>query len=156
MAVIGNINQEYMTPVNVAYQSLNNSSPTQYTLASFSIPTAGIWKVSFDARMGWCSFTRFCRCNLQCPSGGSSNWRLTLENLTQRACNGNITLAHNWTIDVKTGNSFSLSINLCIVNYDSGSSTLFHQNDGNGYTVLHAEKIATTSTGGSGIAAIGI
>ena len=43
MAVIGNINQEYMTPVNVAYQSLNNSSPTQYTLASFSIPTAGIW-----------------------------------------------------------------------------------------------------------------
>ena len=159
MALIGTHNNVTSTnqAIGISYKSMTNSSVTDYNIVSISIPEAGIWHINAEYRMGWCSFGRFCRGNLQCAAGGQHGtpWRMILENLSQRACNGNIALTNNWYITVKTGNSFSLSVELHIVNYDTTGSTLFQTTDSNGIPMMSARKVGTTTTGGSGIAIYG-
>ena len=157
MALIGTHNNVTSTnqSVGIAYKGMTQSSVTDYTVQSISIPEAGIWHINAEYRMGWCSFGRFCRGNIQCTAGGSTPWRMILENLSQRACNGNIALTNSWYITVKTGNSFAITVELHIVNYDTTGSTLFQTTDANGIPFMTARKVGTTATGGAGIAIYG-
>ena len=136
----------------------HNSHNTFVNLGGLTLPSSGIWVVSYQSRFGFKSHSAYHKVALSTSttSGGVfSTYRMVAERIGNHDTNNaNIAGNHMWYIDVANGNS---SKSVYVISYQNGSSTTaFYQDDGNGETGLIAWKLRESTTSGTGVSNVGL
>ena len=147
-------NQDYVVPVNLAYQ--NMSAIGYFNLGSISIPSAGDWRIYNHLRWGSGSYTGYLWIQLSnsSSSGGMFGYaKMQLEKLQATSSNLNIGLHSEFIVRLGTGCTFPYTI--YVFAYQSTTGTLFLQNDSNGYNQLGATKLASTTSSANTAVQIG-
>ena len=135
----------------------HNSNNTFVNLGGITLPSSGIWVVSYQSRFGFSNHAAYHKVALSTSttSGGVfSTYRMVAERISQSSANANMPGNHMWYIDVANGNS---SKSVYVISYQSGTSnTAFYQDDGNGETGIIAWKLRESTTSGTGVSNVGL
>ena len=137
-----------------------NTSGGHFNVGSISLPSSGIWVVSYQSRFGWFNHNAYHKVALSTSSSSSdifSTYRMVAERIGNNGTsNANMPSNHMWYINVANGNTSGKTINV-IVSMSSGSATAaFMQDDGNGETGIIAWKIRESTTSGTGVSNAGV
>ena len=152
-----NISTNVVASAGFGYTN-HNSNGTYVNLGGLTLPSSGIWVVSYQSRFGYKAHSAYHKVALSTStsSGGVfSTYRMVAERIGNHdANNANIAGNHMWYIDVANGNS---SKSIYVISYQSGTSTAaFYQDDGNGETGLIAWKLRESTTSGTGVSNVGL
>lgn len=135
----------------------HNSSATYAHLGNITLPSSGIWVVSYQSRFGWSGHSAFHNVALSSTSGSAGIFttaRMVAERIGVQSSNANMPGNHMWYIDVHNGNSTKA---VHVISYQSGGATSsFYQDDVNGQTGIIAWKLRESSTSGTGISNVGV
>ena len=133
------------------------ASPSSSKCGGVTLPSSGIWVVSYQSRFGFNNHAAYHKVALSTSttSGGIfSTYRMVAERISQSSANANMPGNHMWYIDVANGNS-TKAIN--VISYQSGTSGgAFYQDDGNGETGIIAWKLRESTTSGTGVSNVGL
>jgi hypothetical protein len=137
-----------------------NTTGGHFNVGSITLPSSGIWIVSYQSRFGWFNHLAYHRVALSTSSSNTdifSTARMVAERIGNNGTsNANMPSNHMWYINVANGNTSGKTINV-IVSMSSGSATAaFMQDDGNGETGIIAWKVRESTTSGTGVSNVGV
>jgi len=135
----------------------HNSNNTFAHLGNITLPSSGIWVVSYQSRFGFTNHAAYHKVGLSstATSGGIfTTYRMVAERIGTLSGNSNMPGNHMWYIDVHDGNSTKA---VHVISYQSGTASgSFYQDDTNGQTGIIAWKLRESANSGTGISNVGI
>lgn len=135
----------------------HNTNNTFVHLGNITLPSSGIWVVSYQSRFGWSGHAGYHKVALSstATSGGVfTNYRMVAERIDVASGQANMPGNHMWYIDVHDGNSTKA---VHVISYQSGTASgSFYQDDFNGQTGIIAWKMRESANSGTGISNVGM
>jgi|14BtaG_2_1085337.scaffolds.fasta_scaffold08166_3 hypothetical protein len=125
---------------------------TYYSCGSITLPTSGLWRITFQARTGGNTLSAYIHCAISTSTSISNQIgtkRMLVERVAASSSNLNIGQNAEWYIDVADGASGATIY--VLAGYQGSVGSAFMQDDQNGQTGVFATKVRESTTGGTNV-----